>query len=248
MQPSQPLAPHVAAPPWQEKQLSYGAKLGLTLVSALLLVILLVSLFVVIGVSGDLIRGGNTPQTVRSNLIAVGVAALLLVASLAGLIVIWPRTRSTTRFTPAYGAIPATTAGHPFEVRFHRYIWARSMRGKGTVQFQPDGLTFAGYLEPSGLFQIGIVLLVTFLPLLLFGIGLGIIPALIIAYYVGRKKVTQTVPYSELSDVQITGSRMTFSRADAPKQVSFAVAPTDGERLYRELLPRFPAALGGWAG
>src|SRR5262245_14564449 len=109
MQPSQPLAPHVAASPWQEKQLSYGAKLGLTLVSALLLVILLVSLFVVIGVSGDLIRGGDTPQTVRSNLIAVGVAALLLVASLVGLIVIWPRTRSTTRFTPAYGAIPATT-------------------------------------------------------------------------------------------------------------------------------------------
>jgi hypothetical protein len=27
-----------------------------------------------------------------------------------------------------------------------------------------------------------------------------------------------------------------------------AVAPSDGERLYRELLPRFPAALGGWMG
>jgi hypothetical protein len=26
----------------------------------------------------------------------------------------------------------------------------------------------------------------------------------------------------------------------------FAVAPSGGERLYRELLPRFPAALGGW--
>jgi hypothetical protein len=122
------------------------------------------------------------------------------------------------------------------------------MRGKGTAQFDADGLTYAGHLEPSGLFQIGIVLLVTFLPLFLFGIGVGIIPALIIAYYVGRKRVSQTVAYSDLRDLQVKGSRVTFRRTDAPKQVTFAVIPSDGERLYRELLPRFPAALGGWMG
>jgi hypothetical protein len=248
MHSSQPLSQTPVAPPWQEKQVSSGAKFGLLVVSALLLIVLLVSLFIVIGVSGELARGRTAPQNVTSNLIAVGVTFVLFVGSLFGLIVIWPYTRATTRVTPSYGAIPATTSGHPFEAQFHRYIWARSMRGKGTVQFDADGLTFAGHLEPSGLFQIGIVLLVTFLPLLLFGIGVGIIPALIIAYYVGRKKVSHTVPYSELRDLQVKGSRVTFRRVDAPKQVTFAVAQADGERLYRELLPRFPATLGGWVG
>jgi hypothetical protein len=41
---------------------------------------------------------------------------------------------------------------------------------------------------------------------------------------------------------------MTFYLGDTPKQVSFAVASVDGERLYRELLPRFPTALRGWMG
>jgi hypothetical protein len=33
----------------------------------------------------------------------------------------------------------------------------------------------------------------------------------------------------------------------APTRVSLYVADQDGERLYRELAPRFLAALGGWA-
>jgi hypothetical protein len=245
MQSSQPI--HTAAvPPWKEKELSYGTKLGLLLVCTVLLIVLLVTLFVVIGVSGELALGRSAPQNVTSNLIAVGIAFVLLVGSLAGLIVLWPYTRAATRFTPSYGAIPPTITGHPFEVKFRRYLWGRSLRGSGTVQFDADSLSYTAHLEPNALFQLGIVMLITFLPLFLFGFAIGIIPALIIAYYVGRKKITRLIPYGDLRDLQIKGSRVTFRCADAPKQLSFVVAQVDGERLYRELLPRFPAALGGW--
>jgi hypothetical protein len=40
---------------------------------------------------------------------------------------------------------------------------------------------------------------------------------------------------------------VTFSaRGDAPNKVVLYVSQMDGERLYRELAQRFPAALGGW--
>jgi hypothetical protein len=248
MQSSQPIIPIAVAPPWKDKEVGYGAKLGLLFVCALLLIILLVSLLVVLGVSGELATGRTAPQNVTSNLIAVGVAAALLVGSLVGLIVLWPYTRAATRFTPSYGAIAPTSIGHPFEVKFQRYLWGRSMRGSGTVQFDADSMALAGHLEPNALFQFGVVLLITFLPLFLFGFGLGIIPALIIAYYVGRKNITRTIPYGDLRDLQVKGGRATFQCAGTPKQISFVVAQVDGERLYRELLTRFPGALGGWMG
>ncbi len=242
-----PLNPTMAQP-WRSKELSYGVKLALMFVCALLLIILIVGLFVVIGVSGELMRGRTAPENVRSNLIAIGIAFAMLIGGLCGLLLLWPYTRATTRFTPSYGALPPTTTAAPFGVKFKRYLWGRSMRGGGTVRFDADALTIEGHVEPHALFQIGIVLLLTFLPLFLFGIGLGIIPALIIAYYVGRKQISRPIAYGELRDLRVEGSQVTFRTAASPKQVSFAVAAIDGERLYRELLPRFPAALGGWVG
>jgi hypothetical protein len=248
MQPTQPLTQTAVASPWKDKEVSYGAKLGLTFVCALLLIILIVSLLVAIGVSVEIATGRTAPQNITSNLIAIGVAAALFVGSLVGLIVLWPYTRAATRFTPSYGAIAPTSIGHPFEVKFQRYLWGRSMRGSGTILFDSDTMTLAGHLEPNALFQFGIVLLITFLPLFLFGFGLGIIPALIIAYCVGRKNITRTITYSDVRDLQVKGGRVTFRCSEVPKQFSFAVAQVDGERLYRELLSRFPSALGGWMG
>src|SRR5262245_58351594 len=81
MQPTQPITQTAVASPWKDKELSYGTKLGLTFVCALLLIILIVSLLVVIGVSGELAMGRTAPQNVTFNLIAVGAAAALLVGS-----------------------------------------------------------------------------------------------------------------------------------------------------------------------
>jgi hypothetical protein len=65
---------------------------------------------------------------------------------------------------------------------------------------------------------------------------------------VGRRKYSWTIHYAGLHDLIVKGCLVTMRTEGTPKRISFAVAPTDGERLYRELLPRFPAALGEWRG
>lgn len=243
---------HLNAPatraPWEGKEVGYWARVGLALLGALLLIVLLVSFFIVFGVGMSLIRGTSMPDSFTTNLIAVAIAAVVCLGSLAGLIAIWPYTRGPVRFTPAYLPVAPTALGQPFEVRFQRYLWGRSMRGKGTAQFTPEGLTIAGHIEPHALFQLGVVLALTFLPAFFFNFGLGIIPALLIAYYVGRKQITRTIPYAALHGLEMKGRQLSVGSDEAPKRIALAVAPIDGERLYRELLPRFPAALGGWQG
>ncbi len=51
-----------------------------------------------------------------------------------------------------------------------------------------------------------------------------------------------------LHGLTITGRQLCVSSDEAPKRIILAVGPIDGKRLYRDLLPRFPAALGGWQG
>lgn len=236
------------ASPWQVKETSATTRAILMLVGALLLIVLLVSFFIVFGVGMSLLRGTSMPDSFTANLIAVTIAAVVCVGSLAALLAIWPYTRGPVRFTPAYPPVAPTALGQPFEVRFQRYLWGRSMRGKDTAQFTPEGLTIAGHIEPHALFQLGVVLALTFLPAFFFNFGLGIIPALLIAYYVGRKKISRTIPYAALHGLAVTGRQISVVSDAAPKRITLAVAPIDGERLYRELLPRFPAALGGWQG
>lgn len=233
--------------PWQIRERSYAAKLGLTFLLALLVIVLLVSFFIVVGVGGILARG-DSPDDVQANTIAVIIAGGFFLGSLAGAVAIFPQTRAITKITPSYAPVPPTQAGHPFDTRFQRSLWGRSMRGKGAVRFDPDGLKVSGYMETHALIQLAIVALLTFLPLLLFGIGLGVLPALIIAYYVGRRRIERTIPYSALSNLSVKGCQVTVRSSEAPTRITFAVAAADGERLYRELLPRFPTALGGWVG
>lgn len=238
----------VNPPPWQGKELSYGARLGLMLLGALVLIAAIVSFFIVFGVSLSLLGGTVPPGSITADVIAIMVATVVCIASVGGLLVIWPYLRGPARFTPAYGAVAPTTVAHPFEVRFPRYLWGRSMRGAGAVRFTPEALEISGHREPHILFQVGIVLVVTYLPLLFFGFGLGIIPALLIAYYAGRTHVTLTLPYTALRIESVRGRLVTLRTQESPKVIIFAVASVDGERLYRELQPRFPAALGGWLG
>jgi hypothetical protein len=245
---TQPSMTTSSTAPWQGKEVGYGARLGLTLVSAIVLIIAIVSFFIAFGVSMSLLRGTALPDSTTTSIITVVIVIGVCIGSVGGLVMLWPYTRGPARFTPSYGQVPVTTLAHPFEVRFQRYLWGRSMRGKGTVQFTPESLVVAGHVEPHALFQLGIVLVVTILPLVLFGFGLGIIPALIIAYYVGRRRVERSIPYAELRGLEIKGRVVTVRATGSPGVITFAAAHTDGERLYRELLLRFPAALGGWQG
>lgn len=241
---------NVARPtaPWEGKEASYGARLGLTFVTIVLLVALVISAILALLVGMSLINGTGKPGSETANLIAVVVASVVCIGSLVAVIAIQPYMQGPARFKPSYSPVAATALGQIFEVRFHRYLWGRSMRGKGTVEFTPDGLTITGHLEPNALFQLGVVVVLTVLPAIIFNVGLGIIPALIIAYYIGRKQISRGIPYASLGNLEVKGRQATVRCDGIPKSISFAVASVDGERLYRELLLRFPTALGGWQG
>ncbi|KAB8141041.1 hypothetical protein F8S13_21215 [Chloroflexia bacterium SDU3-3] len=229
--------------PWHASRISYGGKLGIT-TAFLLLICLAVSLvFIAFGTIYELFNPSELSST-STSLIAIGVSLVLLAACCLGIYKLFPSTRKLTDFKPSYGSIAPDAEGQPFEVRFQRADGGRNIMGKGKVQFTPGGLLVEGWLTPSALLQIGIVLLVTIIPMVICGMALGIIPALLIAYYVGRKNLSLTLPYSSLLDLKLHDGSLKFRLATPPpKKVSFYVALADAERLYREV-ERHPAVPG----
>lgn len=224
-------------PAWETTDLPYIARLGLLVVCSILLIVMIVSGFFILG-SNYSLQDGTITQTqfiqtalICTSLIVVGVAALYF---------LFPLTRNVGDFTPSYGMVLPTELQAPFEVYFERYLWGRSLRGKGIVQFIPEGLRIEGFLEPSIWFQLGIILVVTLVPLVVFGIGLGIIPALLLAYYLGRKPTVVSLPYALLSAPQLKGRTLRLNNEQVPKKIAFAVARSDGERLYNEIAHRYP--------
>ena len=62
-------------------------------------------------------------------------------------------------------------------------------------------------------------------------------------------KRTGAVPYADVRDLAVTVGRVSFScQGEQPNRVALAASQVGGERLYRELAQRFPAALVGWQG
>jgi hypothetical protein len=239
---SQPLLPSSGTPPWQEKQLAYGLKLLLTFGAGLLSVVVLVSGITFLIIVPQMIIKGPGPRDTIESMITLGlVLGGVLGVSLFGLIKLYPYVSAPTSFQPAYGAVPAEAAGHVFEAKYRRRGWGRSLSGKGAVRFD-QALHIEGYLTPSPLFQSGIILLVTIIPLVVLGIGLGFIPALIIAYYAGRKQISQAIPYTDMRELMVKGCRVSFRRPGGlPGNIAFYIAASDGERLYHELQEHFPA-------
>jgi hypothetical protein len=227
-----------------EKSLSYGLKMLIMFGFIVSLIVGISSLFIVIGVAGSMARGTmRSSGSLWGDLLPLLIAIVVLVASVAGVILLWPLVRRPTDFRPSYGLVAPDIAGHPFEVRFRKPLLTRSYSGKGTLRFEPEQLVVDGTLAPSAWLQIGVVVLLTLLPLLILGIGLGIIPALLVAGLIGRKKLSVAVPYIDMRDVMINGLRLGFHRDNAaPSQIVLYVSQQDGERLYRELAQRVPAA------
>lgn len=239
-----PVGPANQTPPWQQKQPSYGVKLLLTTVTVLLVIALVVALFVAIGSLASVAGGRGSSGSAGSSLIALLVSLVVFAVSLFGLIKLYPLVSAPTNFKPAYGAVPPDARGQPFETRFKRNLGGRSFSGKGTLRFDAEGMQVEGYLTPSALFQLGVVVVVTVVPLVVLGIGLGLLPALILAYFLGRKKLTSSISYADIRDLQLKGCQMSLRNDSAiPHKISLYVAASDGERLYRELQERFPAAL-----
>jgi hypothetical protein len=237
-------------PPWQEKRLSYGLKLLVVFGFALLIMAAVVSGITLIGLLVSLATvGGRWTGDFWSDQFPFILLLVIVAGSAFGLVKLYPYVSSPSRFTPTYGPVMPDALGQPFENRYRQRGLSRSFRGKGTARFEDHQLVLDGTLAPSALFQLGVVVVVTVVPLLVFGIGLGLIPALLIAFLLGKKKVVRAIPYGDLRDLTVKGCQVSFNcTGAAPNKVAFYVAEQDGERLYRELAQRFPSALGGWTG
>jgi hypothetical protein len=214
--------------PWEEKPVSKPIIYLAMFASAFLLIVFLVS-FPLMMVSIYQYREGTGTITPAI------IVPIVFLSSLVGLIYLFPITRKTADFVPSYDVVPVSQSGHFYEVKFKRYLWGRSLRGKGVVQFRPEGLHIQGNLEPSAWFQLMIVFGVSFVPLFIFGVALGLIPALFLAYYLGKKQVDQVFPYSNFQDMTMNGRTVKLLLHDIPKSPTLIVSSKDAERFYTEL-------------
>jgi hypothetical protein len=181
---------------------------------------------------------------------------MLLVASIPGLVFLSRYALATTGFAPSYGTIPSTLPGRPFEVRYLGHLWGRSLYGAGRIRFGEKHLTLRGDLKPGILVQVALVVAGALILLagsqalnipLLVGSILSVLPVLLV-WFVGRKAITRDIPYSSISALRVKGCHVEFCCSEgAPQHVRLYVSSIDGERLYHELQPRFPAAVVGWA-
>jgi hypothetical protein len=180
-------------------------------------------------------------------LVSVLLPAALLGGCLFGLVKLWPYLAAPTRFHPKSNGIAPTAPGQAFEVKFARPGFSQSFNGDGSILFEAEHLSADGTLEPSIALQLGVIFVVTIIPLVLFGWGLGLIPALLLAYWIGRKKLSHRVPYTDIHDLSVKGRTVTLAcSGEAPNRLKFRVAEPDGERLYRELVRHYPTAVSEW--
>jgi len=227
--------------PWEKQQLSSAARLGLFVLTIVLSSALIVALIIV------LVFAVDSSSKTGPGFGAAAVATLVGLVCAGGLYWSIPLQRRSVRFKLRYTPPPPTTLAHPFDVRYAgNVLRARSLTGQGGARFDAEGLTVHGSLEPPQALQLVVFLSLTLVPLLLFGVGLGALLAILVTRQIGRREITRTIPYSEMRELKLEGVRVTFRCDGQPNRVAFAVAEADGERLYRELLARFPGLLGGW--
>ena len=234
-------------PPWQDREVSYAVKLVMTtgVVLLVLVVILPLALTVLSALSLTL---KATRETLVPALLMAFIPLAILGLCIFGFVKLWPYLSAPTRFDPKLGGVAPSTLGENFYVKFERQWLARSFRGDGVVKFRGEQLYLDGKLDPSIAFQIGVIVVVTVIPLVLFGCGLGLIPALVVAYWMGRKEMTRLIPYQGTLNLSVKGRGVSLScPGESPNRFKFRVASPDGERLYRELQHHLPQAVAEWA-
>lgn len=222
-------------PPWQDREVTSLFKVfGFTG--------LVIVFFVFLGVAAIPIGMIKNPTTQGiAWLVALGIDVYIFY-------LLWSQFLSpATKFTSDWEHYAPDKLGAPFEVRFESN-YSRTFVGKGMLSFKDAGIEIEGYMPPSLLYQIGIIVVVTVVPLIFLGIGIGIIPALFIAQYLGKKEALSWMPYHRLS-LKLKGrSAMLHQSSATPAKVSLRLASQDGERFYRELNAHYPQALAQFPG
>lgn len=244
-------------PPWKLQDVNPAAKLGAMFgVTIILLCVIppaavgLISSLVMPLADKEALSGLLAKPSTLLFTIIFGLLVPLLVLGLCvfGLRKLWRYASAPKDFKIM--AVAANTAGQPFEVRFAHLMsfTSRSFNGKGFCRFDEEKITLDGTSWPSPAFQLGVIVVVTVLPLVIFGFGLGLIPALILAYFLGKKQMSQEVHYKDILDLSVKGRTVTITfSGESPNKVKFTTASADGERLYRELYSRYPKAVTEWS-
>ena len=233
------------APPMIDRKLyqSKGQKLAGFVGIFFLLCIVLSTGVIALAMVGYVVRGNLENGTIPSLLISSAICA----ASIFGLVKLIPFFRRPVDFAPRFG-VPPMAWGQPFDVRLQRKGTGAGFSGEGVVQFFPDHMIIDAYRETHAFIQLAIALAVTVVPLLTTGVGLGFIPALLLAKYIGRKKVVQGIAYQSIRSITLDGNSLTINCPDlSPAKSRFYVASVDGPRLHGEVQPRFAAMLASQA-
>jgi hypothetical protein len=82
--------------------------------------------------------------------------------------------------------------------------------GRGTITVTDKTLIFDGKKSWSALAKIGIFLLVTLVPLVLFGFGLGFVLALVLIYYFCASKGNSSISRSSVHTIRRKGRTISF--------------------------------------
>lgn len=219
---------------------SKGKKMAIFFGMVMLFIPALISGITALAMLGYLIRGNAKVSDLTAGL----VGAIICAVSIFGLIKLVPLFRRPVDFQPRFSNIPPAAYGYPFDVRLQRKTMGSAFDGEGVVQFFPDHLIVDGHRETNGYIQLAILAAVTIVPILVFGFGLGFIPAAILAKYVGRKKVIQPIHYQAIRSIKINGNIATIDCPNlSPAKSVFYVASQDGSRLHGEIHPRFATIL-----
>ncbi len=225
---------------WRSADLSYGQRLLAVLGMMLMLLLMVFGGFFVITIFAVTLNTGKLDPDPSIWLSGVGALVALIVGGF-GVRFLAPKLRLPPRFQPRYGMVPADILNYEFEVRFQPQR-VRSLRGPGKVTFTNEGLLAEGRLDPHPLLQLAIVLGLCVLPVVLrFGLGVGVIPAILIARLVGRRRVAVTVPYGAIQTLTAAQRKVKLSNSDGvPRQLIFTAAGGDSDRMFRELQVHLP--------
>ena len=230
------------APPEINRKLyqSKGKKMAIFFGMFMLFIPALVSGIVTLSMLSTIFRGEFEAGNLTFWLIYVVICAVCTFA----LIKVRPFFRRPVDFSPRFSNVAPGMYGYPFDVRLQRKTFGPAFEGEGVVQFFPDHLIIDGHRDTHGAIQLAIFLVVTVVPLVTIGGGLGIIPAAVLAKYVGRKKLIQPIFYQQIRGIKLDGNIATVDCPELnPAKSVFYVASVDGARLHAEINPRFAALL-----
>lgn len=246
-----PSGTRTAPPPWQEHQptllVMVVARLGLLLLAPIVIIIVPTALLFALSMFSLVARLLLAGPPFSPGIWLGVIVALCAVALMWGIIALWQfvvrYADGRVQFRTTYPHRQPQARGLPYDVQFVQHLTLlprQKFVGRGTLQFTPDGLVVQGYRTGQGTAFVANVAIVVARVLVYIGIP-----------QFARQRTTITIPYATPHHVAVQGCLLKVQHTGtSPRMIYLYVNVTDGERLYRELLHAYPAAVAatGWTG